>query len=290
MNLGEITDTIKLISGKASATDMEEMIRNDVNRAYRKLCRARTFGALVHRSEQITTVAATMTYVLPYPLDRILDDTLRYDVTSTTPGTPIELREAGSSSIAVAASIYPAGAFPVVASIGRGNQSPYSDGLTGASITIAANDTVTSSALFSSGMVGFYIRFGTDATGRNGGDYGYLLETFNSTSSLSIAAPYYRGPSLTNAGYEIRPATSKWLNFDPIFTDTAKVIQFDWYSKPARLYNAYDVPEVQELSDAIVYRVLCDNPIYHRPASYDQLNYDRLAREYLVSAIKTALQ
>lgn len=291
MNLGEITDTIRLISGKGSVNDLDAMIVMDVNRAYRKLCRARTFGSLVVRNEQFTTVSGTLSYVLPYPLDRIINDSLRYDLTSQQPGSIITLRESGGTDRTMSSSLYPNGTCPVMASIGSGI---YIEPVTvGSTVSISAPGdtvTVTSGNVFDVTMVGKYIRFGNDKNGRNGGDYGYLISEFDSSSDMFILGKTYRGPNLTGATYQIPPQNSKWLTFDPTFTDSAKVVQYDWYSKPQRLYSPDDVPEVEELSDAIVYQVLAENPMYHRPDSYDRLNYVAIARDHLVAACKTALQ
>lgn len=291
MNLGEIIEEIKSVSAKETTNDLDNAIRNAVNRAYRKLCRTRTFGQLVVRGEQFTTVSGTFSYVLPYPLDRIINDSLRYDVTSQLPGTIIELRQSGGVTRTISSALYASGGQPVVASIGSGVyvESP-TQGSTVSIISPGDTVTVAGGGVFNSLMVGQYMRFGNDSQGNNGGDYGYRIDEFDTSSQMFILGKLYRGPNLTGATYEIPPQNSQWLTFDPGYTDTAKVVRYDWYSKPQRLYSMDDVPEVPELSDAIVYRVLADNPIYHRPESYDRLNYDAIARSELVSASKTNLQ
>lgn len=291
MNLGEITDSIRLIAGKGSVNDLDAMIVSDVNRAYRKLCRARTFGQLVVRGQQITTVSGTYSYVLPYPLERIINDSLRYDVTSQQPGTIIELRQSGGTTRTMSSALYPNGMQPSVASIGQGSQNQDDTVLNNPVSITAPGDTVTgASGSFTSTMLNQYIRFGNDTNGKNGGDYGYRVDQVVSSSELALISKLYRGPNLVNASFQCPPTNSQWLTFDPIFTDTTKVVQYDWYSKPQRLYNPDDVPEVPELSDAIIYQVLSENPMYHRPDSYDRLNYVAIAREHLVSACKTNLQ
>ncbi len=290
MNLGEIIDAIKSVSAKETTNDLDRFIPDAVNRAYRKLCRARTFGQLIIRGEQFTTVSDTFAYVLPYPLERIINDSLRYDVTSTMPGNIINVITGGSTSRTLASALYPAGSYPVTASLGQ--NVTLSNQYLGAFVNVNSDgDTVTAGSVpFDATMVGKYIRFGNDKAGHNGGDYGYKITDFASVTEVDLLERPYRGPALTSASYEITPVSSLWLTFDPAFIDTAKTVQYDWYSKPQRLYSMDDIPEVPELSDAIVYRVLADNPIYHRPESYDRMNYDKIAREELISALKPSVQ
>lgn len=100
----------------------------------------------------------------------------------------------------------------------------------------------------------------------------------------------YVGPSLVKMTASITPGNSKFLFFDPVFSDAARVVTYDWYSKPGRLFNDNDVPEVPELCDAIIYQVLAENAIYHRPQSYDRLNYVAIARDHKLAAMKSAMQ
>jgi len=290
MNLGEISESIRLISGKSSTTDLDDMIRSDVNRAYRKLCRGRSFGALVVRGEQFTTVSATYKYALPYPLERIINDSLRYDVTTLQPGGIVEIRDAGSVERTLASGLYPSGGWPIVASVGSGANIEWNtEGGGGGRIDIEDGEISYTSEVNDGSTAGRWIRFSQSPDGKNGGDYGYFIESNNSGFVSTLTYPYH-GPTLTNCVGYITPAESQWLFFDPQFTDTAKVVQYDWYRKPQRLWGDYQVPEVAELSDAIVYRVLADNPMYHRPQSYDRLNYVEQARAELVAALKTGLQ
>lgn len=291
MNLGEIIDAIKSVSAKETTNDLDRFIPDAINRAYRKLCRARTFGALVIRGEQFSTVDDTFSYVLPYPLDRIINDSLRYDVTSTTPGGIVKVIKGGGVDRTISSALYPAGSYPITASLGQ--NVTLSNQYVGNTVSVNADgDTVTlvSGSSFTAALVGQYIRFGNDQAGHNGGDYGYKITDFVTASEVDLLERNYRGPALTKASFEITPVNSQWLTFDPALIDTSKTVQFDWYAKPQRLYYPDDVPEVPELSDAIVYRVLADNPIYHRPESYDRLNYEKIAREELISALKVTVQ
>lgn len=295
MNLGEIIDTVKSLAAQATTLDLDAMIIRDVNRAYRKLCRSHTFGALIVRGEQIDTVAGVNSYVLPYPLERIINYSLRYDVTDSLPGCVVPIRNTTDSARTVAGGVYPNGFYPLVASLGRGTQATILDNV-GSNQTVSTDSlgtTITlSGAGFTTDMVGYYIKFGTDANGKNGGDYGYRIDEVDTGSNELFfeSGINYRGATLNKAAFQIRPSNSLWLTFDPQFVDTAKVAQYDWYSKPQRLYGPNDTPEVPELSDAIAYQVLAENPLYHRPQSYDRLNYVEIARGHLMSAIKAGLQ
>lgn len=294
MNLGEIIESIRDVSAKQSTNDLADGLKRSINRAYRRLCRARTFGALVVRGETITTVSGTMSYALPYPMDRIINDSLRYDQTSQLPGSIVTLRDAGSVTRTIASALYSGGSAPIMASISNGAIVDFASQQQTDSTLLRADSLYEfytgSLALPASTWVGRWVLFGADRVGRNGGDYGYKITAVSTVDHTATIEKDYRGPDLTGFALSVTPANSQWLHFDPVFTDSAKTVTFDWYSKPARLYNDYDIPEIPELSDAIVARVLADNPIYHRPDSYDRMNYVKMAREELMSALKTGVQ
>lgn len=56
--------------------------------------------------------------------------------------------------------------------------------------------------------------------------------------------------------------TGKRLQLLPIFTDTDKVVRYDYWKRPVTLVNDGDTPEVDELSDAIAYDALVQVAIY----------------------------
>lgn len=293
MNLAEIIEAIKDVSEKASTNDLDNAIRNAINRAYRKLCRTRTFGQLLVRGESFTTVADTFSYVLPYPLDRIINDSLRYDLSDTLPGVIIELRDSGDVTRTIASALYGQGSWPATASISSHPPSGavitplYLEEST-ASIAGGAFGYVSPNAV--ADWVGRYIRFVVDVLGSNPGDYGYRIASFDAGTGVLVLEIPYSGPTVKLLNAQVQPVNSQWLTFDPSFVDTPRTVTYDWYSKPRRLYDKNDVPEISELSDAIVWQVLADNPIYHRPKTDDFLNYRAKVREEMVSAFKAGLQ
>lgn len=288
MTLGEMVDEVKSLATQKSSNDLDKLCIGHINRAYRRLARARTWGPLLVRGEQFSTVADQMSYALPYPLDRIINDSLRYDVTTQLPGRVIPVNQAGGTERTVASAISPFGFMPIMASISQGAIMAFDSGTVVALANLdQAFFTASSPA---STWIGRYVRFGVDSVNTDAGDYGYRVVGVNvGAKSITLDRPY-RGPALTLATVSVTPANSKWLFFDPTFTDSAKVVKYDWYSKPGRLFNSNDIPEVPELCDAIIYQVLAENPIYHRPQSYDRLNYVAIARDHKFEAFKSAMQ
>lgn len=280
MNLAEMIEFVKL-KGRINSTELNDLIKLDINRAYAQLARKRQFVELRVDDETFTTTANQRFYTAPYPITDISRDSVRYDVTSSSAGTIIRAIEGTEVQH------YRAGAATTVRpqSISLTSGSGTALYATGTVAVSNRGTTVTlTGGTFSSSYAGEWIVFSTDTSGNNGGDYGYLIDSASGTT-LTLATSY-RGPDLSGARYSIRPAHGKRIVFDPEFTEDAKTVVYSWQRRPARLYNDEDTPEVVQLSEAICWKALAENSQYHRDGSYDVMNFKRESEQALRDALR----
>lgn len=278
MNLSEMIEFVKS-KGRVNQTDLDDMIKLDLNVAYQQLARKRQFVELRVDNEEFETVAEQRLYAAPYPIVSICKDSVRYDVTDSTPGAIIRVVEGAETQHYRAAAATTTRPQSCGLTSGSGS-ALYAEG------TVAVSNRGTSVTLTSGTWIadyaGEWIVFSTDGSS-NGGDYGYLIESA-AASSITLATPY-RGPDLSAARYAIRPGHGKRLAFDPVFTEGGKIIVYSWQRKPARLHNDEDTPEVTQLSEAVCWKALAENSEYHSDTKKAQW-FEGRAREALIDALR----
>jgi hypothetical protein len=278
MNLAEMIQFVKS-KGRINQSDLDEVIKLDINTAYSQLCRKREFVELRVDNEELETVAGQRLYTAPYPIVSIVRDSVRYDVTDSSPGSIIRIVEGTETMHYRASSASTAAPQSVGLTSGSGS-ALYSEGT--ASVTNRDVTVSVSVGTWNSDFAGEWITFGADSASNNGGDYGYLIESATA-STITLATPY-RGPSLTGAAYSIRPGSGRRIAFDPTFTEGGKSVVYSWQRKPARLYNDEDVPEVDRLCEAVCWKALAENGEYHSDTKKYQL-FKEEARRALVDAL-----
>lgn len=148
------------------------------------------------------------------------------------------------------------------------NQSPLAEsGATPITIGIPnRSKTVTASAaVFTAAMEGEWLlplARNTTAGAGNPEDYGYLIDTFNSTTSLTLSL-HFRGVlsdggttgDLTTSYFEVRPKNTPivFIWGDPGASST---ISITYQRVPSKLANDEDVPEEPRLAEAIVHKAI----------------------------------
>lgn len=273
MTLREMRDMIKSEGSRISANDTDLMIDAKINQAYKGMSMRAHFPHLRVDFEQFDTVSRQDAYYLAYPIWKIAKDSVRYDVTDTSQGVIVPLRESQTQLYRTFSGATVPGMCAITGPTGT---SYYSTGTV--AVTNGGTAVTGTGTTFTSAMVGMWIRFGSQA-GIIAGDYGYQISAFVSGALLTLATQY-RGPTLTLATYQIRPGNTKRLLFDPPFDDGGgKMIEYSWYRFPERLYNDDDVPEIPELDMAIVYKVLTDSTQLQK-ASYTARDFSQQARQY----------
>lgn len=277
MNFAEMIQFVKS-KGRINGTELDNVIKLDLNVAYQQLVRKRHFVELRVDNEELETVASQRLYTAPYPIVSICKDSMRYDVTDSSPGSIIRTVEGTETQH------YRAGAAttstPQSVGLTSGSGAPlYSTG----TVTVANRGTevTVSVGTWSADYAGEWIVFSTDST-NNGGDYGYLIAS--ATESIITLATPYRGPTLSGARYQIRPGTSRRIAFDPVFTEGEKTVVYSWQRKPERLYNDEDTPEVSQLSEAVCWKALAENTQYHSDSQKSQW-FEAKARGALIEAL-----
>ncbi len=282
MTLGDMISTIRSMSGKVSVNNLDDTIRDDINRVYRGFATRYIFNGLIQEDESFTTVASTYAYYLPYRLLHIIPESLRYDVTSTDGGRIIPIGK-NRGTVQLFKSLTTPVSSPMYASIIGGNGTPLL--LTTAQTSISNGTSGIQFASLVGLSVGDSFIIGQDSVENSGGDYGYRTTDI----LVPMITPNYRGPDLkTGTPITVRPGNTKRLQLVPDFTESGKAVEYSWAAAPQRLYNLSDIPEVPELCDAIIYRVLLENPTYHRPEQPDRAFYEGMSRHYLNTALLTA--
>lgn len=269
MNVAEMRESIKQL-GRTTTTSLDTIILNQMNVSYKMLAKKCKPPSLRVDAQQFATVANTQGYVAPYPIIGFAPESFRWDVSSGNPGQVIPIVADARIQRARALSSY--GIAPAFVSVGPGvlNAALYKTG-TAATTNKSAAVVGTGTTWVSATHAGKWIRFGVDSanTANNGKDFGYLISTVNSTTSLTLATPYI-GPNLVTASYEIQPASSNSILFDPA-PASAVTCEYAWYRAPERLYNDDDVPQASELSEAIMYHCLASIGEFHRNAGDFQI-------------------
>lgn len=280
MNVAELTQFIKS-QVRENQTELDPFIELQINLSYRKYARMALWPQLRVDDESITTVASTQTYVAPYPIEQIVPDSVRYDVTSTRAGYIIPLTS-GTETM-----LYRGSAASTLApqSVTLGGSDASADYYNTGTVTVANRGTAVTStgAAFASAMVGKWIVFhmtGTTSNDAVSGDYGYKIAAMPTSTTLTLAAPY-RGPVVTTARYSIEPASAYRIRFDPLFTEGSKTIKYAWQRKPARLFNPEDMPEVDVLSEAIGYDVIAKLLFYHKSLDQAQMAASMARSEFI---------
>jgi hypothetical protein len=249
---------------RLNTNELATLIVEDLNAAYLQLSRRWNWDNLRVDGASFTTVANQVLYPLPAPFDRIVDGSVRYNYQSgTQQGNIIPVLTADSAQ---AYRAYGTGySQPMIASITTGGSVYLS---TGAVTTTNQTNSCGFTGSATSAWNGQWIAFHSDSSGNNGQGYPYLIASA-SGAAFSLTENY-RGPNLNGASFEISPANQKQLLFDPPFNDSGGVVVvFGYYRRPRRLYNPQDVPEVEELCEAIIWKTLADNAIYHDKADAD---------------------
>ena len=304
MNFSELKTLIKL-QLRENTTELDALIELQINMTYRKLARMALWPGLKVDDEAFATVTSQRFYALPYPFERILKDSLRYDVTSSSPGCIVPITTGTKTQLYRAMGGQNAPASVSVA--GSGGAALYNTG----TVSVANRGTTVTGVgtTFTTAHEGEWIVFLDDAAGLTGGDYGYEILTRNSATSLTLASAY-RGPTLTTARYAIRPISGQRLVFDPYFLsslpsqdivvegslgiavegpDGGRNVVYAYQQRPARLYNPEDAMEVDILGDAVAWEVIANLAAYHN-SSKTLLPYAKSeARSAFVAAKATLL-
>lgn len=284
MNLAEIRQIVK-DEGRVTTTSMDALIDRQVMVKYRMLGRRNLWPQLRVDNAEMTADTASQFYFLPYVFDRLYDESLRYDVTASQGG--VIVNQGIGTQLARYRSFAPT-TIPANVAIAAGTGAAlYSTGTAtvgNRGTAVTGTGTVWTTALH----VGQYVVFHIDSMGANGGDFGYQIASRSGDTSITLATPY-RGPSLADASYEIRPANNPRLTFDPAFTEDGKVIACTYQRKPARLYNDEDSPEVDALSEAVAYEVLASMAQFHGDDTSRLAYYLAQARVHYREAMKTSL-
>lgn len=285
--LHEMIESVKSISGKRSTNDLDDQIRDDINRVYRSYARKWTFNSLIVKDEEFETEDGVYSYTLPYMLSAIVPNSIRYDVQDDDGGVPILLEKSEYNFNATRTRCALPVSSPIIAMV-RGAITFLNDGIQSSVLSTLDNGAgLTTIDDFDDAAPGDWFTLGVDANGLVPPDYGYKLLTVTAPTQITFA-PVYRGPTLATPAWNLRPQNSKLLEFAPSFSEYGKTVTYDWVTLPQRLYNGYDIPEVPELCDAIIYRVLADNPIYSAPDKHPLEFYTGMANDYLKEARATA--
>lgn len=275
MTLGDMLQFVKA-QYRENMTDLDTLIKDNLNHALRKYCRKYWFPQLRENDAELTLDGGTADYYLPYNFDELIPDSVRYDVTATSAGQMLPMATASEASYYRALNEM---SLPACYSITGGGSTLYSAGT--ASISNRGTAVTGSGTTWTSDHDDQWMIFSGGSTGR---DYGYLISAVTNGTSITLATPY-RGPDLSAVRYEIRPANSKRFEFMPAFTDTDITLKYSYRKKPARLYNEEDVPEVEDLSEVCCWEALLLMSQFHNRLRGETDFLMRMRREALVSAI-----
>jgi hypothetical protein len=278
MNLSELRTFIKM-QLRENTTELDSLIDLQINMSYRKLARMALWPSLKVDDEQFETVTSQRFYPLPYNFERIIKDSLRYNTTETSSGTLVPISTGNRTQLYRAEN--PGSDAPRSASIAAAADTPlYNTGTV--SVTNRGTTVTGVGTTFTAAMEGEWIVFLDDSAGLVGGDYGYEIDTFNSTTSLTLVSAY-RGPTLTTARYQIRPTSGQRLVFDPYWIPSLSNdvlaegslgfgmegpnggfdCTYAYQKRPMRLYNPEDMMEVDVLGDAVAWDVIANMAVYH---------------------------
>lgn len=248
MTLGDMLQFIK--AQVRTAQGVDDLLKSQINIAYRSMAKGALWNELRVDNEEITTVADTNAYFVPYPLESVIEESVRYDVTETEPGYPIPLKVGGNEAIAAGwGTDYRT--VPLLCGLTSGT----GEALDNVGTITASNQSAAvtgNSTTWTSALEGQWMIF---RGGSTGSDYAYQIDTVGGATSITLTETY-RGAALSSVAYEIRPATSMRLLFLPGITESDKTITYSWQRKPRRLYNDEDIPEVTQLSEAICYQAM----------------------------------
>lgn len=280
MTLGDIILLIKS-ECRINQSDQDAYIAQQINLRYAMLCRQFYWNGLKSEQNTITTVASQALYYLPYIFDKMKDDAVRYNFISGTQGGTIIKKVNQPNSMQYKA-LDPT-TTPLSWDVVGGTGSPlYSTG----TVAINNGDTtvVGSSTAWTSAHLNLYIVFKGTSTATDLNDYGYLITAVTNGTHLEIS-PAYRGSALTTSQYEIRPSNNKRIEFNPVFTEGGKIIEYSYQRKPNKLYNFYDLLEVPELGEVLAYQVAASIARYQ---ARDPLaaQFGDQAKGYLKNAIQ----
>lgn len=265
MDLSYILDRITQEGRESVPSEQLDRLRNQINSAYYQISQKFPFTEL-KVDATTTAVGDQREYILPPDFERFVVNSLRYDyIAGVQPGhfiigpTPDPLTQSYQG-------VY-SGNWPRSFTIGQGSGSSLTN--TGTVSIDNRMGTVTGvGTAWPSSYSGEWIVFhgpsstGGGASGISGYGYAHQITDVDSTTSLSISEPY-RGPNLSGVRYTIRPSTRRII-FNPGFSEDGKTIAFSYYRRPRRLYNDEDMPEVNGVEEAIVYKVLSMNSQFHR--------------------------
>lgn len=244
---------------RLNTTELDSLLLDDINAAYLQLTRKGSWNQLRVDGATFNTVAGQVAYVLPAPFDRFVENSVRYNYKSTVQQgciIPIVTQENAQLYRAACANA----TYPRVGSV-TGGATVFLN--TGTMTTSNQNQQAHYLSTPNPAWVGLWIAFHSDPQSNNGQGYPYLIQSLGSGTAFVLSEPY-RGPSLTLASFEITPANSRQLQFDPPFNDAGGApIVYSYYRKPRRLYNPQDVPEAEDLCEAIIWQVLVSNAAYH---------------------------
>lgn len=266
---------------RLNTTELDSLLLDDINAAYLQLTRKGSWNQLRVDGATFNTVAGQVAYVLPAPFDRFVDDSVRYNYQSTVQqGWIIPIVDQAKAQLYRAACAN--ATYPRVGSVTGGATSFLNTG----TVTAAnQNQQIHYSSVSNPAWIGLWIAFHSDPTSNNGQGYPYLIQSIGS-GTLFILSEQYRGPNLTTASFEITPSNSRQIQFDPPFNDAGGVpIVYSYYRKPRRLYNPQDVPEVEDLCEAIIWQVLVSNAAYHNDQNLPlfQQNYRTAMKDAFVN-------
>lgn len=177
--MSSLVDLRDAVKGRYRITqdDLDSLIDSYINQAYKKYGRRFGWHQLYTENAQLTLTAGDETYDLPSNFWRINPDSVRYDVTSTDPGTKLTV-------------------------IGKDQLATYK-----------------------------------------------LLDTASQPMAVSVVA---------GASGSLRA-----LEFVPAFTETSKVVEYDYWKTPTQLTEDANDPVVEEFEEVIVYDALVNLALYH---------------------------
>jgi hypothetical protein len=263
MNFAEIKSFIKF-QVRENTTELDPLIEQQVNLVHRKLCRLGNWPQLRVDGNTFQTVANQQHYDAPYDIERLTKDSVRYGVTSSDPGyiLPVNTMNTGSNVMLYQGSMANTSGPQSVELVGgdgiiiNSKIGPVTDGMYSWTVYYES---------FNPAYLGKWVTFtGTDGK-YNSGDYGYKLISYTNSGENTVyyLDKQYRGPTIDANGI-IKPSNNPRLFFAPLFTDGNQTITYSYQRKPWRLWNDYDTPEVDSLSESICWEVIALLGSYHK--------------------------
>jgi hypothetical protein len=273
MNFAEIKSFIKS-QVRENTTELDPLIEQQVNRVHRKLCRLGNWPQLRVDGNTFQTVANQQHYDAPYDIERLTKDSVRYGVTSSDPGyiLPINTMNTGSNVMLYQGSMANTSGPQSVELVGGNGNLIYQS--TTPLYNGQSSFIVPYTNIINYGFVGKFIVFTSSDGKYNTGDYGFKITSaalgIDQNSVVYSLGGQYRGPDIYSddssvvARAEIKPRNNPRLFFTPLFTDGNQPITFSYQRKPLRLWNDYDTPEVDSLSESICWEVIALLGSYHK--------------------------